>query len=197
MKKLILASMMFGIVGCSAASNEIPPVKEEYIQSVSIIENTQNYSVDLNEYPNPNVKFDLEKEFEYVAVEKYGTIAFKAIDVCYTKYEHMMDGEDSSSDYGSTLLNDMNIIVSKCVEQSLEKYPVIPENKRISFPREYMGLELDEIEKDGFDDVLPVAEYDKSSSRYKELKKICEENNVLVPKHEFNESVEFCIRKGM
>lgn len=197
MKKLILASMMFGIVGCSSASNEIPPVKEEYIQSVTIIENTQKYGVDLNEYPTSNVKFDLEKEFEYVAVEKYGTIAFKAIDVCYTKYEHMMNGEDSSSDYGSTLLNDMNIIVSKCVEESLDKYPVIPENKRISFPREYMGLELDEVEKDGFDDVSPVAEYDKSSSRYKELKKICEENNALVPKQEFNESVEFCVKKGM
>lgn len=190
MKKLFLTIVLFGITGCSSASNQIP-------EKISIDKPTtpvMEYGVNLKKYPDSKIEFSLDQEFEYDAVEKYGSIAFKAIDVCYSKFENNLNGIDTSSDYGATVLNDYKIDVSKCIKESLQYYPIIPKEQRIQIPRENFGLELKENEIDEYNIVV---DYDKSSERYKQMKKECEDDNVLVSEVDFKSVVELCLFKRM
>lgn len=187
MKKLLLAISMVGLMGCSQADNKV------FID----IQNKMEYGVDLSAVPDVQHEMSLLLEEEYEVVEQYGAVAYKAIDACYSKYEYMMDGVDSSSDYGSTVLHDMQQNSIKCMKESLSVYDEIPVNHRQHIPRDNVGLELSDDEIESFNE-LPAFDYDENDPRYPEIKQICEENNAYVLNPvDRSDAVEFCVRKAM
>ncbi len=178
MKPLIIALIAICFTGCASEQHITPK------------EPTMQYGVDLNNYPTVNTNFDLQFDHDYDMVEKYGSVAYKAIGACYSKYLHELDGIDTSTEYGATVQDEMVAKVNKCTEETLSVYPVIPENERVK-------IKHNEIESDDISD-MPVAPYDKNDPRYKELLETCTENNSVIP-DETNrkEAVEFCISKSM
>ena len=190
MKNLIVISTLLGLIGCNQATNA------DLKQSTKPVETKMKYGLDLKDYPKAKVDFTLGEEFEYVAVENYGAIAFKVIDSCYVKYETTISNIDTSTEYGSAKYNDYRVNVAKCVTETLNNYERVPENLRQEIPREYNGLELDESEIESFY-ILPAFEYDKNSERYKKVLKACERDNIASPKKDFASNVEFCVAKSM
>ena len=195
MKLLFVATAVCLMMGCSNASTIEKPKKEVAKMS---------YGVNLDEYKDIIIDFNLEQEYQYVAAETYGPVAFHAIGACFKKYEHMLDNIDTSTDYGSSLLTKFSVDNEKCVSETLSIYTPLDEDVRETIPRENIEMELASDEVDEFDDLsldvgesLPVAPYDKASPRYIEMRKVCEETNSSVPKDEFESSVEFCVSKSM
>ncbi|EQA7786719.1 hypothetical protein ACX818_001313 [Acinetobacter baumannii] len=202
MKKLLIASIIFGLVGCSTNESIKQP---ESIQQKIV--HTEHF-IDLNEFPSEIQGFDLEFDWQFNAAEKYGSIAFKAIDLCYSKYEYTIKGIDTSSDCGSMKFDEYNQNVEKCVNESLSPYPIIPEDKRHKIPRgdePGYGLELSESEIDRYDDFensLPATTGDDKSyrndPRFQELLPQCAANNMPIEDdQEFVDAVDLCVLKGM
>lgn len=187
MKKSLLMAALAAVVsvGCSGVSQEQSAFNKEYV-------------IDVSKYPNANEDFSLDQEFEYQAVEQYGSPAFKVISSCYSKYGPMMSNIDTSTDYGSTVLGEYLVKVETCTFATLrELHVAIPLDQRQKIQRENIGLELNEDEVENFNQT-PVAPYDKTSPRYKELLATCSaNNNSIEDDQEFVSAVDFCISKGM
>lgn len=183
MKKVLLAVALIGMVGCSNSSEPV--------------EILPYYGMNLNLKSDLYSKYDLEHEYEFVAVETYGKVAFKAIYWCHNKFERELNGIDLSSDAGSYAIDDYNLKNELCVTQSLKLEKPILEAYRIKLERPNVGLELNESEVVSYNEA-PVAEYDKNSPRYKEVLASCAaNNNSIVDDQEFVEAVDFCVAKGM
>lgn len=203
MNKLILALTIasFGLVGCGTHKEA----------AVATTVNEMQYGVkNLQEYTTVDTNFSLETEAEYKAAELYGSIAFKAIAVCNSKFENLLKNIDMSSDYGATVLQEYQVKVGKCVDETLKPYPIIPEKDRVQLPRENIGLELNEDEIAGFNNVddssyenrLPaVAGEDKSyrdDPAFQKALPACAANNMSIKNDaEFIEAVDFCALKAM
>uniref|UniRef100_A0AB38ZCU2 Lipoprotein n=1 Tax=Acinetobacter phage vB_AbaSt_W16 TaxID=3116434 RepID=A0AB38ZCU2_9CAUD len=201
MNKLLLAISIasLSLVGCSThkEATAAPTVNE------------MQYGVkNLQEHTTVNTNFSLETEAEYKAAELYGSIAFKAIAVCNSKFENLLKNIDMSSDYGATVLQEYQVKVEKCVDETLKPYPIIPEKDRVQLPRENVGLELNESEIAGFNDVddfeneLPaIAGEDKSyrdDPAFQKALPACAAANIEIKNDkEFVEAVDFCALKAM
>lgn len=191
MKKLLLALCVIGLVGCSQAESEV------IVDAMK----PKPESVDLSKAPDLTSGFDLEFDWQYDLAELYGTKAYKAIHYCGLKYDSMLKGIDTSSDYGSTVLSEWNQSVAQCAENSLKHEPQIPEEFRHVIPRNEpanYGLELNESEVEGFNDIPPMFQPDVNDPRYKEVHAQCAINNQeIVDPVEFASAVDFCTAKGM
>lgn len=174
------------------------------------------------DYPNARTDFSLSTESEYDVVEKYGSVAFKVIDSCYEKHMYSISF-DGSSDYGAVIMHEAESKSSKCFYETLKSYPIIPEAERMHIPRDNPpnSLELTPEEVESFDEVPVMSqdemksarstemfldeeqlpndfyEMDTNSPRYKELYKVCKENNSSLPAEEQKSAIDFCISRAM
>ncbi|ADG60044.1 hypothetical protein Acj9p144 [Acinetobacter phage Acj9] len=200
MKKLALGFVLLSIMGCSQADYEtlsgVVPAGEPTTSAPE-----KKDFVDLNRYKDRQISFDLEFDWQYDLAERYGSIAYKAIDICSTRNDYRLtDGLDTSTEYGAHVLNEYHMAIKSCATASLEPFPQIREEDRLKVPNEEsinIGLELKDDEIEGYNE-LPVVSYSTDDPRYPQVLKACKSNNSQIDDPvEFAEAVEFCVRKGM
>lgn len=202
MKKLLLSLCVVSLVGCSQST---PATYKEALKQQQKEEASQMLdvnSVKLSDYSDLETSGQtLEFDWEYDIAEKYGTQGFKAMTLCYDKHLSKLDGVDTSSDFGAVKQDEVLALIESCSHNSLVYTTEIPEDKRTHIPRDEpanYGLELDETEVEGFNDIPPMFQPDVNDPRYKEVYARCAINNQeIVDPVEFASAVDFCTAKGM
>lgn len=196
LKLSLVAISLISLVGCSQF-NKPETVKPQQIEAYK-----QAYAVDLADYPEVNTNFDMEYDYQYDAVEKYGSISYKVVGACFQKYESMLDGIDTSTEYGDAVLTDFQTNNKKCVIHTLKGYPEIaPEDRqKVTHFNNELDMtakeadQFNETEIDKYPDVDLSQEAPEDFSYADHLKQVtamCEDNN---PGDQ--DAVEICIKQS-